>query len=325
MSMGLPIVYPARVGSLVDFNNLGLADPRENQISANAGYLLWTRFPYLSQAQRNDVLSSTVSDGGQFLDDGLTSFGTYSRIDLFMAADGYGSFQNSVSITMNASLGGFYASDTWANSIGGPGGFTLNGTGVMRLNGSNTYQGPTNVTSGTLVVDGSLGLGSVTVASSATLMGSGSIGGAVAVLDGGMVAPGSSPGTLTMTGALTLADASILSFELNAANNTVGGGINDLITGVTDLTLDGLLTIMGSGDWTNVATNTSWRLFNYSGTLTDNGLSIGVQPTLGAGQSLLISIATLGEVSLVLVPEPGGILLASLGIVWIASRGRRRA
>ena len=325
MSMGLPIVYPARVGSLVDFNNLGLADPRENQISANAGYLLWTRFPYLSQAQRNDVLSSTVSDGGQFLDDGLTSFGTYSRIDLFMAADGYGSFQNSVSITMNASLGGFYASDTWANSIGGPGGFTLNGTGVMRLNGSNTYQGPTNVAGGTLVVDGSLGLGSVTVASSATLMGSGSIGGAVAVLDGGMVAPGSSPGTLTMTGALTLADASILSFELNAANNTVGGGINDLITGVTDLTLDGLLTIMGSGDWTNVATNTSWRLFNYSGTLTDNGLSIGVQPTLGAGQSLLISIATLGEVSLVLVPEPGGILLASLGIVWIASRGRRRA
>ena len=66
-------------------------------------------------------------------------------------------------------------------------------------------------------------------------------------------------------------------------------------------------------------------MFNYSGTLTDNGLSIGVQPTLGAGQSLLISIATLGEVSLVLVPEPGGILLASLGIVWIASRGRRRA
>jgi hypothetical protein len=58
--------------------------------------------------------------------------------------------------------------------------------------------------------------------------------------------------------------------------------------------------------------------------LTDNGLSIGAQPTLGAGQSLLISIATLGEVSLVLVPEPGGILIATLGIAWIAWRGRRQ-
>ena len=301
MNMGLPVVYPARVGSLIDFNNLGFADPRENEIGANAGYLLWTRFPYLSQAQRNDVLSSTDIEGGQFLDDSLTSFGAYSRIDLFEAADGYGSFQTNVSITMDASLGGFYASDTWANSIGGPGDFTLNGTGEMQFTGANTYSGSTTVAGGTLVVDGSLGAGFVFVASAATLTGSGSIGGAVAILDGGIVAPGSNPGTLTVNDAFTLADASILNFEFNAVNNAVGGGINDLIAGVTDLTLDGILKITGSNDWTNVADNTSWRVFNYSGTLIDNGLSIGVQPTLGAGQSLRISTATPGQVNLVIV------------------------
>ena len=123
----------------------------------------------------------------------------------------------------------------------------------------------------------------------------------VAILDGGIVAPGSSPGTLTVNDTFTLADASILNFEFNAVNNAVGGGINDLIAGVTDLTLDGILKITGSNDWTNVADNTAGRVFNSSGTLIDNGLSIGVQPTLGAGQSLRISTATPGQVNLVIV------------------------
>lgn len=325
MNMGLPVVYPARVGSVIDFNDLGFADPRENEIGANAGWLLVTRFPYLSQAQRNDVLSTTAIDGGQFLDDGLTSFGAYSRIDLFAAADGYRSFPVSVSITMDASLGGFSASDTWANSIDGPGGFTLHGTGVMRLTGANTYTGPTTIDGGTLVVDGSLGTGLVTVAAAATLAGSGSIGGAVSILGGGIVAPGNSPGTLTVSDVFTLADTSILNFEFDAADTTVGGGINDLIAGVTNLTLDGVLNITGSGDWTNVADYTSWRIFNYSGTLIDNGLTIGGQPTLGAGQSLLINAATAGEVNLVLVPEPGGILIAALGVAWTVWRHRRRS
>lgn len=311
MNMGLPVVYPERVGSIIDFNDLQINDSRENEIGTHAGYLLSTRFPYLSEAQRNDVLSSTVIEGGQFLDDNLTSFGAYSRIDLFEAADGYGSFKTNVSTTMDASLGGFYAADTWANSIGGPGGFTLNGTGKMQFTGANTYSGSTTVAGGTLVVDGSLGAGSVFVASAATLTGSGSIGGAVAILNGGIVAPGtdpnfmtlSSPDTLTVNNAFTLADASILNFEFNAVNNAVGGGINDLIAGVTDLTLDGILKITGSNDWTNVADNTSWRVFNYSGTLIDNGLSIGVQPALGAGQSLRIRTATPGQVNLVIVRE----------------------
>lgn len=205
------------------------------------------------------------------------------------------------------------------------GSLTKDGAGTLVLSGSNTYSGGTGVNAGTLAVNGSLGSGLVSVASAATLMGSGTIGGAVSILGGGIVAPGNSPGTLSVNDAFTLADTSVLSFEFNAQNTTVGGGVNDLITGVTNLTLDGVLNISGSGDWTSIANNTTWRLFNYTGTLTDNVLSIGTQPTLGAGQTLQISTATAGQVNLVIVPEPGGILLAAVGMAGAAWLVRRRA
>lgn len=141
-----------------------------------------------------------------------------------------------------------------------------------------------------------------------------------AILDGGMVAPGISLGTLPVNVAFTLADTTILNFEFDAANNTVGGGIKDLIAGVTKLALDGVLDMTGSGDWTHVADYTSWRVINCSGTLTDNGLSISVKPTFGICQSLPISAFTAGEVNLGLGPEPSGVPTAALGIAWAAWR-----
>jgi fibronectin-binding autotransporter adhesin len=173
-------------------------------------------------------------------------------------------------------------------------------------------------------VNGSLANTAVSVASAAVLGGSGTIGGPVSILGGGIVAPGTSPGTLTVNNSFTLADTSILDFELNPTDFTVGGGINDLITGVTNLTLDGVLNISGAGDWTTIADNTSWRLFDYSGSLTNNALSIGTAPTLAAGQSFQIDTATTGQVNLVIVPEPSTALVAVVGAAVAALRWRRR-
>lgn len=212
------------------------------------------------------------------------------------------------------------------NSVLGTIGVVKNGVGTWVLGGNNTYTGPTSIDAGKLVVNGTLGSGAVAVASAATLGGSGVIGGAVTVLGGGIVAPGNSPGTLTVNNAFVLAGTSLLSYELNAQDTTVGGGINDLIAGVTNLTLDGTLDIAGSGNWTTVADQTKWRLFNYSGTLTDNGLSIGTAPTLAGGQSFLIDTATLGQVNLVIVPEPStlAMLVAVAAAGLTACRGSRR-
>jgi fibronectin-binding autotransporter adhesin len=213
------------------------------------------------------------------------------------------------------------------NSVLGTVGVTKTGVGTWFLGGNNTYTGATSIEAGTLVVNGALSSGAVTVASAATLGGSGTIGGAVTVLGGGIVAPGNSPGTLTVNNAFSLANTSLLNFELDALNTTAGGGVNDLITGVTNLTLDGTLNITGSGDWTTVAANTSWRLFNYSGSLTDNDLSIGSAPALASGFSYLIDTETTGQVNLVVVPEPATWLLTLVGVggAWVVRRVRRTA
>ncbi|MFM8413314.1 MAG: beta strand repeat-containing protein, partial [Planctomycetota bacterium] len=218
-------------------------------------------------------------------------------------------------------------SGTVGASLAGVGGtLTKSGAGTFTLAGANTYTGATTVSAGTLLVNGdqSAAVGAVTVAAGATLGGSGVIGGAVSILGGGMVAPGTSPGTLTLGDSLTLAGTSILSFELDAQNATVGGGVNDLITGVTALTLDGVLDIAGTGDWTAVADNTTWRLVNYSGSLFDNGLTLGSVPTLGAGQSFQIDTGTAGQVNLVVVPEPTALAVAGIGLAAAAAILRRR-
>jgi autotransporter-associated beta strand protein len=206
------------------------------------------------------------------------------------------------------------------------GGLTKLGSGTLTLSTVNSYTGPTAINAGLLAINGSVP-GAVNVANSATLGGNGTIGGLVTVAGGGILAPGTSPGTLTMTSGLSLADSSILNYELVATDTTVGGGINDLTVVTGNFTLDGILNVAGTGDFTTVADFTTWRLFNYSGgTFTDGGLTLGTLPAVGsAGRYFQIDTATPGQVNLVIVPEPGAIALVAIGLAiagWHVSRRR---
>lgn len=126
------------------------------QVPKGAEMLLETRQPYLSADQRRVVLKSTaLASGYPLLDDDEG----YGRLNLVAAADGYGSFDGDVAVTMDASLGGFNAADSWKNDIAGQGKLTKSGTGVLTLTGANSFSGGTEVSGGTLVAASAKALG----------------------------------------------------------------------------------------------------------------------------------------------------------------------
>lgn len=213
LTLGLPRVYSESdlAGYSLDFNNFAPGNAYmawrgaaaslidEQRYAKNAGYLLLTRFPYLSLEQRNDVLTTTVTADadarGSFLDNG-SAYGAYSRINLFKAADGYARFDSNVTVNMDAALGGFHASDTWSNDISGPGGLVKNGTGALVLAGKNTFSGPISVNGGRLDIVGSVLTSAGVVVNGGVIGGSGKLPN-LTVNATGAIAPGNSIGTLS--------------------------------------------------------------------------------------------------------------------------------
>jgi hypothetical protein len=71
----LPVVYPQNANKVEDVRKL----------APEAGYLLTTAFPWLTLEEADQILTMTEGPGGGFLDNG-TSFGVYSRLNLYAAA-----------------------------------------------------------------------------------------------------------------------------------------------------------------------------------------------------------------------------------------------
>jgi autotransporter-associated beta strand protein len=131
-------------------------------VPKGAEVLLETRLPYLDSTQRRWVLATTgLSSGYPLLDDQEG----WGRLNLFAAADGYGAFATDVTVTMDSNKGGFNALDRWRNDISGPGKLTKEGTGTLKLQGSNAYSGGTQVDEGALEgnSESAFGSGDVTV------------------------------------------------------------------------------------------------------------------------------------------------------------------
>jgi autotransporter-associated beta strand protein len=90
------------------------------------------------------------------------------------------------------------------------------GAGTQVLSGTSTHSGPTTVTAGRLLINGSITASPVGVAAGGTLGGSGAVGTAVTVAYPGVIAPGSNVGTLTLASCVL---DGVLEIELDGATN----------------------------------------------------------------------------------------------------------
>jgi autotransporter-associated beta strand protein len=153
--------------------------------------------------------------------------------------------------TSNQTLGGI---------ISGSGALTHNASSTLTLTGNNTFNGATAINAGTLVLSGTNTASAITVASGATLMGTGR-GGATTV--SGTIAPGNSPGTLTV-GALTLNGGGVYTWEMADATGVAG-------TGWDRIASTGLLTVNStSGSTFTIAITSSGAPSNWTGNSTQS-------------------------------------------------------
>jgi autotransporter-associated beta strand protein len=173
------------------------------------------------------------------------------------------------------------------------------GTGAVQLFGVNTYSGPTDVSAGTLLINGTnSGGGATTVGSGGILGGTGSLAGPISFGSGGKFLF-SSTAPLTVTGTVSFADPA--SF-----------GIDDIV-GLTSSVTDGSYTLM-SGSVSDVAS-----LQNFGA---------GAAADLGSGKSAYFQQVFGGGLQAVVVPEPSTVAVVGIAFVLAASvrrLNRRRA
>jgi autotransporter-associated beta strand protein len=221
-------------------------------------------------------------------------------------------------------------SGTFSGAISGDGSLTKTGASTLTLSGANTYAGATDVSGGGVVVDGSLGNTALTVRTGSRLGGSGSIGSSggalVAIQSGGSLAPGNSPGMLTVNGNLTMSLGSTYDYEVVSGSISADSVDINGVLSLNDTTLS--LTNLG----TYVA-NEKFTLFAYDSLIgTFDGLADDTTFTAGGGNWLInyndttggLNTAAVGTsyITLTAVPEPSALLIGALGLVGLLRRRR---
>lgn len=205
----------------------------------------------------------------------------------------------------------------FARVVSGTGSLIKQGPSTVNIASVNTYTGGTTVNAGTLLISGSV-VGTTAVNATGTLGGAGTLD--VINVVGGTLAPGNGIGTLTAN-ALTLDVASTLKFELTLGDVTIGGGINDLVMVNGNLTLDGTLQVAELGG--PLSDSSIYTLFDYSGTLTNNGLALDAS-FLAVHPGAAIIVDPINTVVLLSIPEPASITSILGGACVLAGLRRRR-
>ncbi len=251
-------------------------------------------------------------------------------------------FQNAIDLnaftrTIDVANGAAPVDAKLSGAISGASGSNLvkAGAGTLELSVTSSYVGTTNVNNGKLVVNGNISTSSLTtVASGATLGGTGTVGKAII---NGTLAVGNSPGQMDFTDTLGLNGTVEMEIDGTAGAGVTGG--HDF-TNLTGLGAAGVLTYGGTmtldiGVIFGVGTY-SWNLFDmasetgtfatitladlYSGSLLDGDLN-GVWDLTSGSDTWQFTEST-GVLGLTVVPEPRAALLGGLGLLALLRRRR---
>ncbi|MBX9805812.1 MAG: autotransporter-associated beta strand repeat-containing protein, partial [Alphaproteobacteria bacterium] len=151
-----------------------------------------------------------------------------------------GSLAGNGRMTLNAfslTTGGNNTSTTYSGIMSGTGGLTKTGTGTFTLSGANTYTGTTTIAEGTLINNGTLA--STVIVTPGTVYGGNGTSGSL--INGGIVSPGNSIGTLFINGSYTQEAGRALNIEITPS------GLTDLLQVKGTATLDGILNVLPLG------------------------------------------------------------------------------
>ncbi|MCP5532548.1 MAG: hypothetical protein H7A48_05200 [Akkermansiaceae bacterium] len=227
--------------------------------------------------------------------------------------------------------------------ISGDGGLRIRDTGTIEITSDSTYLGATavensatliisgnsstaigaaGVASGaTLVVDGTMGASTVDV--SGVLAGTGTLDGAVTIAATGTLAPGASPGILTINGGLDLGGD--LAMEINGLN---AGSQHDQIalnaTGVLGGTLSLAWNLLSPAALdSEIVLIANDGTDSFGGAFSNAADLSTVTDNFGNLWELRYGGGTGNDLSLVAVPEPGAATLGLLGTLYFIRRRRK--
>lgn len=230
----------------------------------------------------------------------------------------------------------------FAGTIGSGATITKQGTGVWTLSGANLNTTAFNVSAGKLIATNTsgsaTGSGNVTVASGATIAGTGKFGGNVSVNAGAIVSPGTtSYGTLSFGGNLSLYSGSKTIIKVSATNNdklNITGNI--VLRGTLELQVTGTpfaagksFTILTAGTVTGSyeaispstpGTGLKWNTSRMNEGILSVDVADGIEDIAGAGirvyptvvkNNCVVEFGSLnGKVNVELLDQVGKVLIA---------------
>jgi autotransporter-associated beta strand protein len=306
-------------------NRTGSGDAVTGSLNLNGGTVTITTTG-AAIAGGSNATSNLNLDGGVTLKAGASSTNWIQNLDTAVINSG------GATIHTNGNNIGF------SQVFTGTGGLTKAGDGTLTINTTQQYTGATNVTGGTLVVDGNISTSSLTTigngVSAATLQGIGTTG-ALTISANAFHNPGNSAGIMntgnyTMTGTLT-----------TEINGLTPGSLHDQVNVAGTVSLSGnLVATFGGGTYANGnlifillndgtgdsitgtfsglaqgATVTSYGGFDWQISYTGNHTGVPGTSTFTGGNDVVLMAVTA-------IPEPAAAILGSLGMLVLLRRRR---